>query len=246
MAQALLQLKAVWEWVQSHGMKSKFTDALDACCDLVFEDFMQRSGEPKLAWRSTLNETYANVTGHELCLRLVTVRLGDALSEYNADKSRPLPYEMYEKFVRACRSWGYLVQDRVMQEFTTEEKALYESRSDRYKQNVAAQAPEAPQPAQLVEAARPAVGETNNDKIMGLLEALKSLAESTERKVDVLYNAREQKDAAARQKENEKREQQERRQARDRAQAEAAEEQRKMDEERRAADRARAYGVLLD
>ncbi len=105
MAQVLFKIKEVLEWVKQNRIKSSFTDCLDACADLVFDEVQH--GMLQSGW--DLKAEFRTITGHEEWLKPVTTSLINAYEAYYADKSCPLIYVMYVQFVSGCRAWGTFV-----------------------------------------------------------------------------------------------------------------------------------------
>ena len=179
MAQALFKIKEVWECVRQMGLQSDFRYFLDECADLVFEEVTH--GISQSEWK--LKEKYLNFSGHEAWLQPVTKSLIYAYEACLADKSRPLTYEMYAKFVSACVTWGTVVNNSELRYVKVEaDEETYNKRRDRYIE---------------AEAAKPAKPEDKYEKILRLLQELKGLVETTDTKVDVLYNDRQEQHKAA-------------------------------------------------
>lgn len=179
MAQALFKIKQVWEYVGQMGLKSDFRYFLDECADLVFEEVTHGVVQPE--WK--LKEKYLNISGHEEWLKPVTKSLINAYEACCKDKSRPLTYEMYAKFVSACVTWGTAMNNPELRgvEVEADSKTYYKRRD-------------------LYTAAQAAKPEDTYEKILRLLQELKGLVETTDTKVDVLYNDRQEQHKAAKEK----------------------------------------------
>ena len=225
MAQALFKIKQVWEYVGQMGLKSDFRYFLDECADLVFEEVTHGVVQPE--WK--LKEKYLNISGHEEWLKPVTKSLINAYEACCKDKSRPLTYEMYAKFVSACVTWGTAMNNPELRgvEVEADSKTYYKRRD-------------------LYTAAQAAKPEDTYEKILRLLQELKGLVETNDKKVDVLYNDRqEQHTAAANQDETWKIRRAEHEETVERRKEEAErEKQRKEDE--KALREAANHGVYLE
>ncbi len=152
------------------GHASSFTNFLDEFADLVLY-------EPEFR----VKHKYFSIDGTEERLKPVTKSIEHAYEEYYKDRSCPLEYEMYAKFVSACRAWGTLVHNWSLWDLDVEDKEAFDKRRDRYRVSQSK-------------------GPTGTALIVALLDDLKRLAESTDRKVEVLYNDRQKKRTAAREK----------------------------------------------
>jgi hypothetical protein len=171
MAQALYKIKEVVLYVRQQGKQSSFRYWLDVCAGLVFEVVPHGILQPE--WN--LKPKYMEITGTEQWLDPVTKSLEKAYEEYSKDRTCVLEYAMYKKFVSACRIWGTLVSSKSLWELTEDDEEVFNERMDRHTGR------ESKGSAQTLGTAQ----------IIALLADLKRLAESTDEKVQVLFDDRE-------------------------------------------------------
>ena len=113
MSQICYKIKQVCDYVHRVGITSTFTDALDECVRMAFTDV----GELK-----DTNGDYYRVMYN------MQEKLIEAYSEYHRGSDRPLPYDLYTKFMSACRGCGFIVHNEILQNKHTETQDVYEQR----------------------------------------------------------------------------------------------------------------------
>ena len=114
MSQICYNIKILCDYVHRVGMNSTFTQALDECVRVAFKG----DGELK-----ETNGDYNSV------MRDMRPILDRAYKAYHEGNSRPLHYDLYEKFMSVCRACGFMLQNVEMQNWHKETLIEYEKRS---------------------------------------------------------------------------------------------------------------------
>lgn len=115
MAVVLQRVKAVWNCARERGVEgSAFGKALEGCVKLAFEARSVKENG-KMVDVLLLKEKYKSLTSADAEAEAVRGCLERAYAAYHEGSARPLSYDVYEMFVRACRDWGTLVGNKDMQ-----------------------------------------------------------------------------------------------------------------------------------